>query len=433
MEQQPSDYYFEQACLATFIDTNLRRTEWRDSFASFDDGLASGYMARRYEQWRETVDPDHAAEIESKAALLEQYDQFREPVQEVLTRLCQGDPAVNVLGIGRTATVIDMPANGQSYALRLIAPKGPRGPAAGLVNNRAAIARHTKNIPHAKHLQAVSFDTPLTISTILPGKPVSEALSGRRISQVTPEQVCQLIGTVLNLHGNRATADQKPAKLLYDPEHGFSCLDLVPINYVDYPSQHLRHLVRIALGQNPGASHSNRAARVALLERTWRMADEKFGPYISRIIGDVLLEAEIGAYPRRQSGSLCDRYFSSKEAEAARRSQPSVHAWLGAHATKAGVPERVLPSPTGHHLTGLRDQLLHIQTLIALPDSADCTAQISEAITDIEEILGGVQGHDIDNAKQILVAARGAITNALERISSAHSQISSYMGSLGML
>ncbi len=162
--------------------------------------------------------------IQSRADLLKAYDSFAPTIDKLRQEL--SDPATrkshpSFLGNGSNSMVFSISQEGKDYAVRVPNAKRPNPV---VIDSHLGGAVLGRGIPHLEQIVAASYENGVTIAEIMPGKEVGDMTSDE-ITQITDEQLSQLIDTLQTVSERGIEIDPKPSNIFYDPESGFGIVD----------------------------------------------------------------------------------------------------------------------------------------------------------------------------------------------------------------
>ncbi|HUC90290.1 MAG TPA: hypothetical protein VMR45_05805 [Patescibacteria group bacterium] len=435
-EQLPSADLMEQARIATFAGACLRPVERKIIFSTIQDGLPREF-SNEYQRWCASARPSSAEEVAAKARLLGEYERFRDPVDETLDRIKRGDPTIRSLGTGGKAYVFEMPVGEENYALRLVAPPPKLEHSGDQVNRYASNMYRAIGIPRTEQLAAINFGKPITISGVKPGTESSIALSGEQPRRTPIEHIEELVDTLARLYNGNMATDFNPANTLYDPEHGFSCIDLGTVRIKNLAGA-IGYSLGFLFGQiQPGAPEADYDGRIYLLDQARQVVRARFDRTLAERIDETLLQAQAGLRHHQYQGSSC-HYYANARAEAEARfgkNRPSVQEWLGKYsvrATQTGYNAPVSEESGTPSLALIRDQLNIVCELLSQPKASLDTSSLDQAIAIIESALrGGSNLNDVMTPRS-LALAREQLQAALDHSGRARSSIIDYMTRIGL-
>jgi hypothetical protein len=156
----------------------------------------------------------NAPEIANRARLLSNFNNFREAASGYQQE---------ELGRGNRAVVSRIVVDDHSYALRRKLTSGGEAD----IDSHMAAAAGAHLSPRSEHIIAGTYEEGgATIAEIIPGKKLSQ-VSPEEAGSVTKQQLGDLVHTIVFLSEQHIHVDTgSPDNYYYDPEYGFSVLDL---------------------------------------------------------------------------------------------------------------------------------------------------------------------------------------------------------------
>ncbi len=170
--------------------------------------------------------------ISGRAEMLGAYGDFKPAIDKLTLELAgvsTHEDHPSFMGDGSNAAVFSIEHDGKKYAARI--PHRKEGSAA-TIDSHLAGAVLAKDIPRLEHIVAASYEDGATIAEIMPGKEVSYLTAGE-IHQVTDAQLEELVDTVVLAEQRGIVIDPKPSNVLYDPEAGYSIVDITSSKVAD--------------------------------------------------------------------------------------------------------------------------------------------------------------------------------------------------------
>jgi hypothetical protein len=128
----------------------------------------------------------------------------------------------NFLGSGANADAFLLPVADQELVVRI--PHENQPGSAG-VDHHLRGGLRAMGQPHLEQLVAVSYESGVTISNLMPGSEMSR-IKAEDLRQVTDVQLSELIDTIAAANQAGVTIDPKPSNFFYDKERGFGIIDV---------------------------------------------------------------------------------------------------------------------------------------------------------------------------------------------------------------
>ncbi|MGB4762635.1 MAG: hypothetical protein WBP12_04770 [Candidatus Saccharimonas sp.] len=177
----------------------------RDDLVAFSDAYVT--HLRSVEVDRE--------ELATRASLIAAYEYFRPTVER------QELTSENKIGAGEFSTAHAVTVDGKPYVARKVYTPHDLTE----LEKHFEASRLVQDITGIEHIEAISFKDGITIAPRLPGSSI-QCLSSETISRITPAQLQTLYQTLTEANARGVYFDTAAGNLLYDPETGFSVLDI---------------------------------------------------------------------------------------------------------------------------------------------------------------------------------------------------------------
>lgn len=206
-----------------------------------------------YGDYRQHLANVRQAEVETvktRTDILEGYSHFAPIIEKV------DDTAV--IGSGRHSEVYVIEDEGKYFAVRK--PKAS-GDEAVRVEAHLAGAVRAKGVPHLEQIIAASYGEGVTVSELMPGKRAGE-VTADELAQITPNQLGELIDTLIAIEQRDIAVDLHGDNILYDENAGFGIVDLESAKFTKFRNTLGQKVGQVAdvllrLGANVGNSIHN--------------------------------------------------------------------------------------------------------------------------------------------------------------------------------
>jgi hypothetical protein len=178
-----------------------------------------------YQDYLAEVGGSRHESIAKRAELLaaySEYDQYVAQLRQDMARYPSRKEHPNFLGSGANADAFLLPVADQELVVRI--PHEGQSGAAGIDHHLRGGLR-AMGQPHLEQLVAVSYESGVTISNLMPGSEMSR-IKAEDLRQVTDAQLSELIDTVTVANQAGVTIDPKPSNFFYDKDQGFGIIDV---------------------------------------------------------------------------------------------------------------------------------------------------------------------------------------------------------------
>lgn len=153
--------------------------------------------------------------LQDRTNVIASYERFRPVIEE------QDFSSESKIGAGEFSSAHAIVVDGKEYVARKVRT----------VHDLAELEKHFKasllvqDIEGIEHIEAISFKEGITIAPRLPGNSIQQ-LPSETISHINHEQLEALYRTLTEANARGVYFDTAEGNLLYDPEAGFSVLDI---------------------------------------------------------------------------------------------------------------------------------------------------------------------------------------------------------------
>ncbi|MDQ5971940.1 MAG: hypothetical protein QG553_99 [Patescibacteria group bacterium] len=218
-----------QAQAAAFANAELHGQDQAGVFNNIGAVVAEGAVRepeakQSYVDYLRQTGGNSNPEVHGRADILHKFQDFAPTVTKLKAELA--DPAArrqhpDFLGHGTNSDVFKISQGGKLFAVRI-----PFGEATHPVSidMHVASAIRGKGIPHMEQIIAASYEDGVTVAEMMPGKVIGD-LSPEDVSQVTDQQLEDLVDTVIVANQRDIIIDSKPSNFLYDQHQGFGIVD----------------------------------------------------------------------------------------------------------------------------------------------------------------------------------------------------------------
>ncbi len=189
------------------------------------------YESQAYSNFLNNLGATTLGLIQARESVLNAYATYAPDVSQLLAdidshRREHGNAAVwrraDFVGSGGFAQVFALETNGQKVAVR-------RAAQAPTFDYLIATTLRANGIPQTEEIIAASYDDAVTISSFVEGTPLHK-LSSKELSEVTNNQIEQLLDTATKLGNKLVTVDANAGNFIYDRAAGFCIIDFRPQN-----------------------------------------------------------------------------------------------------------------------------------------------------------------------------------------------------------
>ncbi len=161
---------------------------------------------------------EERSEMKQLAPYVARFESFRPDIKDETFYI------KNLIGEGEYSKVFRLSSNGEEYALRVPSRSLGRSQL-GEIHKHLRACLRVADLDHVEHLEAASYTEGFTVSKIAPGVEVSK-LSPEEFEGITHAQIKALHDTVKIAHERNVSFDAIGRNLFYDPEAGFTAIDL---------------------------------------------------------------------------------------------------------------------------------------------------------------------------------------------------------------
>lgn len=208
-------------------DENGEYIRQEDGLAKIPKGTERTAATRdEYIHYLRSVNSSHHEAIAMRANLLERYREFKPEITHLMSELEESESRKDHpahLGSGSNVSAFRLNHDGKEYAVR--AGEGALG-----IDGRAEVTARAKGIPHLEQVVAMSYDSSIIVTEIMPGQELGKGSSFEDMQQVTDAQLSGFVETITAAVARGIDIDPKPSNIFYDTEGGFGLIDLNPAN-----------------------------------------------------------------------------------------------------------------------------------------------------------------------------------------------------------
>jgi hypothetical protein len=153
------------------------------------------------------------------------YPKYQELIKTLKHNLPEDwNTAPNRLGSGRHAVAFSL--NGtENLVARLLHSYREHGADDAQIQQKAKVGARTRGIPHLEQIVATSVEDAAVVSERAPGLNIL-GLTSEALNEITDEQIIALIDAAVLAQENDIVFDPGTENLMYDPDHGFTVIDL---------------------------------------------------------------------------------------------------------------------------------------------------------------------------------------------------------------
>jgi hypothetical protein len=189
--------------------------------------------------------------IKGRVDLLMEFSKFApevEVLQEEISQLASLSTSPHYLGEGTSAVAFKLAHEGKDYVTLIPRFRGSSG---SLIDGRIAGAMRVRGEPHFEQVVAASYDSGITISELIPGKP-STKLTPEEIEAIPSEHLEELLRTLTIAHDKGISIDFiGGSNFIYDPRTGFHVIDFTatdkPISVKDMAGNMVEAFTRMGI------------------------------------------------------------------------------------------------------------------------------------------------------------------------------------------
>lgn len=234
IELTPKSPEIRQAQLAAFADERLESQKDREQLFNHIGELALGSASSHIASSKDVttylrdVGGAGAESITARADLLTAYVEFSSAVKELKHEFA--DPTTrrnhpNYLGSGSNADVAKVALASKEYAVRIA-----RGDTinAREIDGRVKASIKASGLPHLEKIIAASYEDGVTVAELMPGQELA-GIDSDTLSQVTDQQLLELIDTFTATRERGIAIDVKPSNIFYDKTEGFGVIDYLDL------------------------------------------------------------------------------------------------------------------------------------------------------------------------------------------------------------
>lgn len=179
---------------------------------------------QEYTDFLRLVKGSEYVSVHVRAELLAAYQRFEPAIASLKSEL--SDPTAqknhpSFLGKGSNANVFSIENSGKKYAVRI--PTGSDINATS-IDSHVGGAVLGQGVSHLEQIIAASYEDGVTVAEMMPGKEIGE-LTVDEITNVTDDQLSDLVDTLITLHERGIEIDPKPSNIFYDVEQGYGIVD----------------------------------------------------------------------------------------------------------------------------------------------------------------------------------------------------------------
>ncbi len=163
--------------------------------------------------------------IQGRAELLENFARFEPAIallRNELTPLTDRHDHAAFVGAGGNMRAFEINVDGSPYIVREALDGQTK---VADLDARIITGVLTKDIPHTEQIIAASYTQREVVAERAPGCTLDE-LTSEEIRGITDDQIKDLIDTVVDLHQRDIKIDYKISNAFYDPEAGYTLIDL---------------------------------------------------------------------------------------------------------------------------------------------------------------------------------------------------------------
>lgn len=205
----------------------------------------------------------------------------------------------NLVGSGRHRHVFPLVTDGKDCVLKLMHDDHRKVDVVEAVEDAEKVSSKTRDLDHFEKIRAASAVDRVIIAEKVKGETL-KACGFEIIGAITDEQIKDFLNEAVKALARGVVFDPNPSNLMYDPENGFTAIDLSMKDNAEWPGAGLAGLFNIGadhLSLNEGHEFETEECKVALalLEKVQRIAFE-----IPEIDRDFLRQCRTDIYTNKE-------------------------------------------------------------------------------------------------------------------------------------